>query len=42
MGKEFDNLTWDDLCNLMCGEPEKEDNEEWVEEQVKPEAVAER
>lgn len=22
MGKTFDNLTWDDLCDLMCGGPE--------------------
>ena len=22
MGKTFENLTWDDLCDLMCGRPE--------------------
>ena len=29
MGKTFENLTWDDLCDLMCGgpEPEPEDDE---------------
>ncbi len=36
MGKEFTNLTWDDLCDLMCGRPE--DEEEWEEEQAKQEA----
>ena len=25
MGKTFENLTWDDLCDLMCGGPEDED-----------------
>lgn len=24
MGATFENLTWDDLCDLMCGEPEVE------------------
>lgn len=24
MGMTFDNLTWDDLCDLMCGCPEDE------------------
>ena len=30
MGKTFENLTWDDLCDLMCGAPEEdyEDEEE--------------
>ena len=22
MGKTFENLTWEELCDLMCGEPE--------------------
>lgn len=22
MGMTFENLTWDDLCDLMCGDPE--------------------
>ena len=39
MGKEFANLTWDDLCDLMCGKPE-EDEETWDEEVVKQEAEA--
>ena len=34
MGKTFENLTWDDLCDLMCGGTEEE--EEWDEEVVKP------
>ena len=24
MGMTFENLTWDDLCDLMCGGPEDE------------------
>ena len=24
MGKTFENLTWDDLCDLMCGGPEED------------------
>lgn len=24
MGKIFENLTWDELCDLMCGKPEEE------------------
>lgn len=24
MGKTFENLTWDDMCDLMCGGPEDE------------------
>ena len=27
MGMVFENLTWDDLCEMMCGKPE-EDGEE--------------
>lgn len=28
MGKTFENLTWDDLCDLMCGAPEEEAEED--------------
>ena len=28
MGKTFENLTWDDLCDLMCGGPEDEGEED--------------
>ena len=28
MGKTFENLTWDDLCDLMCGGPEDEMEED--------------
>lgn len=31
MGKTFENLTWDDMCDLMCGKPE-EDYEEEIHE----------
>ena len=31
MGKTFEDLTWDDLCDLMCGGPE-EDGEEQPKE----------
>ena len=24
MGKVFENLTWDDLCDMMCGGPEED------------------
>lgn len=24
MGKTFEQLTWDDLCDLMCGTPEED------------------
>ena len=24
----FENLTWDDLCDLMCGRPEEEYEDE--------------
>lgn len=27
MGKTFENLTWDDLCDLMCGGPEVDPDE---------------
>jgi len=33
MGKTFENLTWDELCDLMCGGPEDEDNEVEEDEQ---------
>lgn len=25
MGEVFENLTWEDLCDLMCGGPEDEE-----------------
>lgn len=28
MGKTFENLTWADLCDLMCGKPEDEEDED--------------
>lgn len=28
MGATFENLTWDELCDLMCGEPEEEPEED--------------
>ena len=28
MGKTFENLTWEDLCDLMCGDPEPEPEED--------------
>ena len=28
MGAEFTDLTWEDLCDLMCGQPE----EDFIEE----------
>jgi len=28
MGKTFENLTWDDLCDLMCGGPEEDYEDE--------------
>lgn len=31
MGKTFENLTWDDMCDLMCGGPEGEDMLEKIE-----------
>ena len=27
MGKTFENLTWDDLCDLMCGGVEEDYDE---------------
>lgn len=36
MGATFNNLTWDDLCDLMCGKPEDDmEDEQWAEEQAK-------
>ena len=32
MGKEFVNLTDEELCDLMCGGPEEDDGEEQFEE----------
>lgn len=29
MGKTFENLTWDDLCDLMCGGPEDNEDEDF-------------
>lgn len=29
MGKTFENLTWDDLCDLMCGDPEDDEDEDF-------------
>lgn len=29
MGKTFENLTWDDLCDLMCGSPEDDEEEDF-------------
>ena len=28
MGKTFENLTWEELCDLMCGKPEDDEEEE--------------
>ncbi len=33
-GMVFENLTDEELCELMCGKPEQEE-EEWEEEPVK-------
>ena len=27
MGKTFEELTWEELCDLMCGKPEDEGGE---------------
>ena len=32
MGKTFENLTWEELCDLMCGEPEEDCEEDDEEE----------
>lgn len=31
MGQTFEDLTWEELCDLMCGKPE-EDEEDDTEE----------
>lgn len=31
MGIIIENLTLEDLCDLMCGSPESEEDETWVE-----------
>ena len=28
MGKKFTDLTWEDMCDLMCGIPEEEPEED--------------
>lgn len=28
MGKTFENLTLEELCDLMCGDPEDDDEDE--------------
>lgn len=28
MGKTFEDLTWEELCDLMCGKPEEEGGED--------------
>ena len=30
MGMELTNLTWEELCELMCGKPEEDEEEEEV------------
>ena len=32
MGMTFENLTWEELCDLMCGQPEDDEDEEDCEE----------
>ena len=32
MGMEFENLTEEELCDLMCGKPEEDEDEEGTEE----------
>ena len=32
MGKTFENLTWDDLCDLMCGGPEEDEDSQYTKE----------
>lgn len=32
MGKEFIGLTEEELCDLMCGDPEEDDNGEEFED----------
>lgn len=28
MGMTFENLTWEDMCDLMCGAPEIDDDDD--------------
>jgi len=28
MGAVFENLTWEELCDLMCGAPEEDEEDE--------------
>lgn len=28
MGKTFEDLTWEELCDLICGKAEEDDGEE--------------
>lgn len=37
MGIVLTDLTTEDLCDLMCGGPEPEEDEEWEEEAVQAE-----
>ena len=38
MGKVFYNLTMDELCDLMCGAPEEEqEDEQWEQEKAQQE-----
>ena len=32
MGMTFENLTWEELCDLMCGQPEDDEEDEDGEE----------
>lgn len=41
MGKVFENLTLDDLCDLMCGPPE-EDGDENEDDPQRTESVQQR
>ena len=33
MGMTFENLTWDDLCDLICGDPEDDTDDEIDEDE---------
>lgn len=37
MGATFENLTWDDLCDLMCGNIEYDDDDEDTDEEKEDE-----
>lgn len=30
MGKEFTDLTWEELCDLICGDPEEDGDDDLV------------